>query len=144
MHAIGEGIIIAEIQQNSDLTYRVYDYCRRQNDGSFRELHIEKALSVVRPFLEDEIDAIRYERGKLCGALASCRYFTVYKENIDDEESFVCDKESFRSVICIDGEGYIVYDGEEYSIKTGDSYFLPAGLGEYKIAGKLCVIISSL
>ncbi len=144
VHAIGEGIIIAEIQQNSDLTYRVYDYCRRQDDGSFRELHIEKALSVVRPFSEDEIEILRYERGKPHGALASCRYFTVYKEDIDGEKSFDCDEESFRSLLCVDGEGYVTCGGDEYPLKKGDSYFLPAGLGEYKIAGKLCVIISSL
>ena len=57
-HAIGKGILIAEIQQNCDLTYRVYDYDRRQADGSLRELHIDKACDVIRPFDEKEIDAI--------------------------------------------------------------------------------------
>ena len=61
-HAIGGGILIAEIQQNCDLTYRVYDYDRRQKDGTLRELHVEKALDVIRGFEKEEIEALQYAR----------------------------------------------------------------------------------
>ena len=61
LHAIGEGIIIAEIQQNSDITYRVYDYDRKDSSGKGRELHVDKSIDVVRPFSQEEIDSIRFE-----------------------------------------------------------------------------------
>lgn len=147
LHAIGEGIIIAEIQQNSDLTYRVYDYDRRDSEGKTRELHVEKSLAVVRPFTEDEVNAIRFEAKDESDdgeTLAHCRYFRVKKLDIDGERALFAADDSFASVLCLSGEGEIVFEGEKYPIKAGDSYFIPASMKDYKIVGSTEIIISTL
>lgn len=147
LHAIGEGILIAEIQQNSDLTYRVYDYDRRQADGSLRQLHIEKALDVTRPFSEDEVNAIRFEAGREDRGgeqLAHCRYFEVNRFDIDGEITLNADKKSFKSLLSVDGEGEIVAGGVSYPISRGESYFIPAGMGEFTLKGKTSIIVSEV
>ena len=131
VHAIGDGLLIAEVQQNSDLTYRVYDYNRRQKDGSLRELHVNKAIDVTADFSEEKINAIRFENGKDGNTIVNCRYFSVSKIN---ENSHLCVRDnSFHSLLCLKGEGEIIADGKSYEIKKGDSYFLPAGMGEYSL-----------
>jgi len=146
LHAIGAGILIAEIQQNSDLTYRVYDYERRQADGSLRPLHTEKALEVVRPFAEAEVDALRFERGKGGDELlANSRYFKVRRHVLKDERIELSrNKDSFTSLLCVEGEGVLCHDGTEYSLGRGDSYFIPAGMGAYTLCGRMTVLCSEL
>lgn len=145
LHAIGKGILIAEIQQNSDLTYRVYDFDRRQSDGSLRELHVDKAIDVTRPFSQSEIDAVRYSRGRGGkNLLANSEFFRVELRNITDEEKFIADASSFVSLLCICGTGKIIYAGQEYNIEKGDSYFLPAGMGEYTLCGDMKIIESGI
>lgn len=147
LHAIGEGIIIAEIQQNSDLTYRVYDYDRRDAKGNLRELHIEKSLAVVKPFTEDEIDEIRFEAKDAEddeSTLAHCRYFRVKHYDISEEITLNSDKDSFASVLCIGGKGNIHFENADYELSAGDSYFIPSGMGEYKVIGDTEIIVSTL
>ncbi len=145
LHAIGKGILIAEIQQNSDLTYRVYDFDRRQSDGSLRELHVDKAIDVTRPFSQSEIDAVRYSRGRGGkNLLANSEFFRVELRNITDEEKFIANASSFVSLLCIYGTGKIIYAGQEYNIEKGDSYFLPAGMGEYTLCGDMKIIESGI
>lgn len=145
LHAIGKGILIAEIQQNSDLTYRVYDFDRRQADGSLRELHVDKAIDVTRPFSQSEIDTVRYSRGRGGkNLLANSEFFRVELRNITDEEKFIADASSFVSLLCICGTGKIIYAGQEYNIEKGDSYFLPAGMGEYTLCGDIKIIESGI
>ncbi len=147
LHAIGEGIIIAEIQQNSDLTYRVYDYDRRDDKGNLRELHVEKSLAVVKPFTEDEINAIRFEAKDSFddeNTLAHCRYFRVSHYDIDGEKALSVSSDSFVSLLCISGEGKISFGEESMDISAGDSCFLPASMGDYTLSGKLGVIASSI
>lgn len=147
LHAIGEGIIIAEIQQNSDLTYRVYDYDRRDANGNLRELHIMKALDVVRPFTEDEINAIRYEAKDACddeNTLAHCRYFKVCKYSLHGEKKFCAGDDSFVSLLVLSGCGKISSHGTEYEINAGDSIFIPASLGDFYVTGDVEIITSSL
>ena len=144
LHAIGKGCLIAEIQQNSDLTYRVYDYERRDAQGNLRELHTEKALKVIRPFTDEEVDAIRFPTNDRIGVgecLASCKYFNVNRLCVDGEESLNAG-ESFYSLLCVEGGGEIIHDDKAYGIKKGDSYFLPANSGECKLVGKFTVLIS--
>ena len=145
LHAIGAGILIAEIQQNSDLTYRVYDFDRVGADGKLRPLHVDKALAVTRPYTEEQVEAIRYARQKVEGVgelLANSEYFGARKILLDGDVALVADASSFLSVLCIDGEGSIIHDGVSYSVKKGDSYFIPAGMGEFAVSGK-CTLIAS-
>ncbi len=139
LHAIGRGIVIAEIQQNSDLTYRVYDYDRRGADGKLRPLHIDDAVAVTRPFTKEQIDAIRYERGHDAAALADCRYFRVERREIDGDGVIAVPDDRFLSVLCTDGEGTL--GGEP--ISRGDSYLLPCGLSDVSVSGRLSLILST-
>ena len=145
-HAIGKGILIAEIQQNCDLTYRVYDYNRRGADGSLRELHVEKAMDVVRPFTADEVEEIRYSRrsdtlvnGEI---LADCQFFRVEKLTVQ-EEKILPDCARMRHVLCLEGDGSFVYNGKRYPISKGDSYFLPPLRG-LAVEGNFISLVSSV
>ena len=145
VHAIGAGILIAEIQQNSDLTYRVYDYDRRQADGSLRPLHTEKALDVIRPYTDGEVREIAFMRGEgSAELLANGQYFKVEKLEIGKAVSRARNKDSFSSLLCLEGDGYLICGEERFPIRRGDSYFLPAGMGEYGVEGRLTLIHSEL
>lgn len=148
IHAIGRGCLIAEIQQNSDLTYRVYDYNRVGADGKTRELHTKKALDVIRPFSDKEIDGIRYSRKPTHNAgecLAACPYFEVSRLTLTDTpKTLNVTARSFHHLLCVEGEGEIVFGGECYPITRGDSYFLPAGMGEYSLLGNATVLLSTI
>ena len=128
IHAIGAGVVIFEIQQNSTLTYRLNDYMRRDKDGNLRELHVEKAMLVSD--LDIYKEAPRVENSP--EIIGKCEYFETakYKLNFTNLPLFV-GAESFLSVTCVAGEGPI--DGEK--IAKGDSFFIPAGAGDILIAG---------
>lgn len=148
VHAIGKGILIAEIQQNSDLTYRIDDYGRRQPDGSLRELHLEKAREVIRSFTDAEIEAMRFSKGKGdASLLANSEYFTVCKQDVRESDgNVVCERnaDSFTSLLCISGEGTLTHADCSYPIRRGDSYFLPAGMGTYCLSGTVSLLCTSL
>lgn len=145
-HAIGRGILIAEIQQNCDLTYRMYDYGRLGPDGVPRALHIEKALDVVRPFTDAEIAALRFSRATedLSGGevLADCAYFRV--ERLQKGGAYTlpaCGK--WRHLLCLAGAATLVSDGVRYPVSKGDSYFLPP-LPAARIEGDLTALVSAV
>ncbi len=145
VHAIGAGILIAEIQQNSDVTYRVYDYNRRQADGTLRQLHTEKALDVIKPLTSDEIEKIRFSKGNSGNdTLANCDYFKVKRLNIDGKTELSADKKTFQSLLCMSGNAKINFGGNDYEINKGDSYYIPAGMGAYSISGKAEIIVSEV
>ena len=127
LHAIGKGILIAEIQQNSNVTYRVYDYGRVGKDGKKRDLHIEKALAVT-----SRVPIIK--SGSEYPHVADCDYFTVDKLNLDGRLTYrmqgTVTGESFLSILILDGEGKISCKGESVSYRKGDSFFLAAGSGD--------------
>ncbi len=141
LHAIGKGILIAEIQQNSNVTYRVYDYGRVDKDGKKRDLHIEKALAVT-----NRVPIVRNGAGY--PHIADCDYFTVDKLNLDGKltcrmQGNVSEK-SFLSILILDGEGKISNDGEEVTYKRGDSFFLSAGSGEWQIEGTCDALLTTI
>lgn len=141
IHAIGKDILIAEIQQNSNVTYRVYDYGRTGKDGKKRELHTDKALAVTKrsPAAKD---------GSCYPHVADCDYFTVDKLNLDGkimrEMSGQVSEQSFVSILILDGEGVIVNQGESVEYKKGDSFFLPAGCGAYAVKGTCDALITTV
>lgn len=145
VHAIGAGILLAEIQQNSNITYRVYDYNRIGKDGKPRELHVNDALNVIVNRNDEEIKKIRFSTSvKNTTSLASCEYFNVDKFNIYGTLEFSTNAESFNSILCLDGNGYIEFSNEKFELKKGDSYFIPANIGTYSINGNVEIIISRL
>lgn len=141
IHAIGKNIVIAEIQQNSNVTYRVYDYGRTDKDGCRRELHIEKALDVTKREAPKK-DGSQYPH------IADCDYFTVDRLYLDGETmakvSGRVTEKSFVSILVLDGQGTVSCDGESVEYKKGDSLFLPAGSGEYAIEGDLDGLITTI
>ena len=133
LHSIGKNMLIAEIQQNSNVTYRVYDYDRVGADGMPRKLHVDQALEVTHccpPRME-------YNFG---GHLARCAYFTV--DIVDAPFEGDCDEESFTSILIVDGEGTLTCEGEEMECRKGDSFFLPACSGEYRLDRSLRGIVT--
>jgi len=139
VHAIGAGILIAEIQQSSNVTYRVYDYMRRGKDGKLRELHVDKALDVIVDYTEEEIEAIRYEDGKDDTALANCRYFKVDRHVVNGEITLSADT-SFMHILALSGEGTV----GGVAIKKGESILLPKGLLDVTVSGTALEIITSM
>ncbi len=138
VHAICEGVLIAEIQQNSDTTYRVYDY----NRG--REIHVEKALDVIDFSLKGEnsqgltIQRDGYDKTYLCLG----KYFTIQKYKINSSIKEKSDEERFYLFTCVDGNGVIRYSGGEEKILMGDSIFIPATLGDYELVGDFTLLKS--
>ena len=134
IHAIGSGCLICEIQQNSNLTYRVYDYGRKDKNGKERELHVEKALKVtaLEKYEYDPL-SIATAQGELLGL---SRYFTTTAVCVSGEKSIFVDKNTFKCVTCVSGEGTI--DGKKVTL--GDSWFVPAGSGEVLLTGNMHLI----
>lgn len=133
IHAIAEGLLVAEIQQNSNLTYRVYDYGRVDSNGNPRELHIEKAIKVseltppTRAYGQPESDR-----------LAECKYFTCDRLQVSGEATVTVDGESFKSILCLSGNATV----GGVDVKAGESIFLAADMGEVKIEGNAEFIVS--
>lgn len=138
VHAICEGVLIAEIQQNSDTTYRVYDY----NRG--REIHVEKALDVIDFSLKGEnskgilIERDGYDKSYLC----LDEYFTIQKYKITTSVKETSDEGRFYLFTCVEGNGVIKYSGGEEKMLMGDSIFIPATLGDYELVGNFTVLKS--
>ena len=136
IHAIGKGIMICEIQQNSNLTYRVYDYDRRDKDGKARELHIDKACEVAKLAPSEPY---KTENENI---LAKCKYFTVEKLVCKDKADFKLSNDSFKSLIAVSGKGEICVGANTLEFSKGDSIFIPAQDGVCKVFGDCELIIS--
>lgn len=138
VHAIGEGVVIAEIQQNSDTTYRVFDYNRD------RELHVEKAMDCIDFTLEGKISKgiTLNKEGYSRTILNVCDYFSLEKYNINGICKEESDFERFYIFTCVEGKGRIKSTTASIEITKGDSIFIPATLGEYTIEGDLEILKS--
>lgn len=133
VHAIGKGLVIAEIQQNSDTTYRVYDY----NRG--REIHINKALDVINFNLQcRKSEGLKtFKDGYNKTIYCICKDFVLEKYEVKTSVEEESDEDRFYIFTCVEGEGKIITNNDEEIIKKGDSIFIPATLGRYKITGTL-------
>lgn len=145
IHAIGEGIIILETQQNSDTTYRVYDFDRRDAEGNLRELHIQKSIEVTEvPSAFNKISAQYQKMNNLSvTTFIECLYFTVQKWELNGLASLKQEK-PFLLVSVIHGKGELVHKGDRYSFKKGDHFLLPHKFGEYELTGNAEFITSSI
>ena len=139
IHAIGKGCLICEIQQNSNLTYRVYDYGRVGMDGKPRELHVEKALKVTN-LNRYEYAPVKANSADAGEVLAVSKYFTVKKYAVQGSAVLTADEYSFRCVTCVQGEATI----ESQAMRAGDSFFVPAGYGNYTVQGNADLVVSEV
>lgn len=146
IHAIGAGALVAEIQENSNLTYRLYDYDRVDKSGNKRPLHIDKALAVAnlksaaQP--RQPLRALKYRQGCATELLCRCKYFEVNRMLVNTERvrqlvEFQADEKSFRVLLCTNGCGTIFMDDGEYlKVFRGDCIFFPANSQLVHIHGK--------
>ena len=141
VHAICKGILIAEIQQNSNITYRVYDYNRRGADGKLRELHVDDALAVIDK-IEDPA-AVRAESDDTKNIIAKCGYFTVYHF---ENKAFAMEatEDSFVHLLCLGGNAEIAYGDTTIAIAKGESVFVPAGAGAFSVSAGADIVVSTL
>lgn len=146
IHAIGAGIVIAEIQQSSNTTFRVYDYQRRGANGQLRPLHLDRAEAVLdyRPIVPEECKAnsVASFPEFTMTEMFSCAYFRAYRIDVHPEVTLCCDGRSFQHLLCVEGCGTIIHQGNRYDMRRGESYFLPAALGDYQITGNCRVLLS--
>jgi mannose-6-phosphate isomerase len=140
IHAIGAGVLIYEIQQNSTLTYRLYDYMRRDKEGNLRELHVDKAMKVskLEVYRPEEFDGDENVIGK-------CEYFTTKEYKISDTPTHLTvTDESYMAFTCVSGEGEISYlDGENTvseRLTAGNTLLAPAGAGSFTASGNMTLI----
>lgn len=130
IHAIGKGVLLAEIQQNSNVSYRIYDY------GRNRPLHIAKALDVTN------LNPVTLS------SKTSCDYFVVDKLKLDgkilSEAQGLVDDKTFLNVLILGGEGKISCGDEDFSYRKGDSFFLTAGAGSWKIRGSCDALLTTV
>ncbi|GAB2698240.1 class I mannose-6-phosphate isomerase [Paenibacillus thermoaerophilus] len=143
VHALCSGVLVAEIQQNSDTTYRLYDYDRPGLDGKPRELHIEDSLNVTA------YEGAGAKRMSTAGSrpgewleLATSPYFVTDKGVVQGRWELETTPESFTILIVAEGEGEISWSGGELPLAPGQSYLLPAQLGAYALTGNLTVLRS--
>ena len=145
LHAIGKGILIAEIQQNSNTTYRIYDYGRVGKDGKPRELHVDKALDVTKLAPAEQYPETPVEKkdGYDIKLLSKCEYFTTYRVNVDTKAELDADENSFNSILVLEGEP-VISGGETVSAKKGESVFISAGTGKYTVEGKCTFVLTKI
>lgn len=137
IHAIGSGILLAEVQQNSNLTYRVYDYNRLGNDGKPRELHVDRAADVIN-FSKKQVPEcyshIEYKYNKM-KLISSCEYFSAYKITVNNAINLETNGETFHCLVNLEGKFNIKTVTSETEMKKGQTVFIPANLEKYKIEG---------
>lgn len=145
VHALCAGVVVAEIQQNSDTTYRIFDYNRPGLDGKPRELHIEDSLNVTAyegsgASMMNTDDAVAGEWLQL----AQSPYFIVEKGIVNGPWDLTTTEGSFTILIVCDGEGTLKWDGGSQAYTSGQCFLLPANLGSYTLEGNSTVLRSYL
>jgi mannose-6-phosphate isomerase len=147
VHGIGAGILLAEIQESSNVTYRVYDYDRVDKNGRKRELHFEKAVQVMdmdpAPEMRQKPRLVKYHPGCSRELLCRCRYFEVERIQVTKGFSFSVLDVSFQVLVCMEGYGQVeTMDGGQKPVRfcKGETLFLPAGLGRCLIVGDVVML----
>ena len=159
LHAIGGGILVAEVQQSSNVTYRVYDYGRVGVDGKPRQLHTKRAAAVIdgtlRAYNNKDAASIRQFRGYSVADLVDWPYFKLSQLDIDGEARLECGCEAFHALLITEGEFTVDYydapstgentAGEQaWQARKGACVFVPAGLGSYSLRGKGRVLLATV
>lgn len=143
IHAILGDTLICEVQQNSDLTYRVYDWGRMGKDGKPRELHVEKAIQVVKVGNRPEVKrTANWGEGE--ENMIASHFFKTDKVTIQGSRKDKSNHETFYAMNVVKGNGQIIANGKTYKLELGDSFLIPANLGEYELKGNMELLKSYL
>jgi len=133
VHAIGAGVLLAEIQQTSDVTYRVYDWDRLDADGNARELHNDIAIDAFDFDMENDFK-VAYEKQKnISNEMVSCPFFTTNFMDLDSEIEIQNEHDSFMIYMCVDGEVEVSTKTSKEVISKGETILIPAALKNYKL-----------
>jgi mannose-6-phosphate isomerase len=143
-HTIGPGLVLCEIQENSDITYRVFDYNRRTPEGKPRDLHIEKALEVIH-FGEQsggKVEPVCISRGAVRETyFIACRYFATEKWEFDERIAAVTSPEHFDLLVFLAGGGSMEWAGGSAEYARAQAWLLPAALGAYQLAPRQATVL---
>lgn len=139
IHALGAGILIAEIQQTSDITYRVYDFDRVDAQGNKRELHVDLAMEALN---YDTVEAqCFYDRTEnVSNEVINCQYFTTNFIPLNGNLKVNKNNDSFTVYMCVEGHFELVYDGKTYSYQKGDTVLIPASMTDFQLNGQASVL----
>ena len=143
IHALGAGTFSAEVQQNSNTTYRIWNFGKGPGPRGY---HIKKAAEtldyskVENPFLPKQ-EPVQYDGYSITG-VCDCQYFTVDRLDVTDHATLSSGPESFHSILCYEGEGTVSWEGGSFPYKKGDSIFIPANFKNYTITGKMTGLLS--
>lgn len=140
VHAIGAGNLLAEIQESSDITYRIYDYDRRDASGNPRELHTELAKDAIDYSFHEQYKSAPVDSDILDAEIAKCEHFTVHRLLLEGEMGFCYEPTSFTVVMCLEGEATIYFQDGEMTLNTGETVLLPAVMNKFAIAGKATLL----
>lgn len=148
VHAIGAGCLVAEIQESSNLTYRLYDYGRTDKSGKTRELHVDKALEVMKMTSSSSprqpMRVLKYRAGYASELLTRCKYFQVERILLNTENrklaSFQTGSNSFHALLCVDGCGTMLGEGVNILFFKGDCIFVPADSIPLKLHGQAQIL----
>lgn len=142
VHAIKKGCLVLEIQQASDITYRLYDYDRKDDQGRLRDLHLEESKrSIKTEKVDNKIETKEFPTYKETDLLSN-QFFEVRKYDIEKASDFKRNKPYLMEAV-IEGEGKLIIDKEEYPIKKGDFFILTNKCDDYRIEGKLSLVESN-
>ena len=135
VHTIGKGLLLAEIQQTSDITYRIYDFDRTDDQGNKRELHVEEALDAIDYQHYDEYKTKYDPQKNEPVQLAACPYFVTNRlEYTHSTKRNYQALDSFVIYVCMEGKAEIITEGKSYSMQKGDAYLIPASIRQVKLA----------
>jgi len=139
VHAIGAGLVVAEIQQTSDITYRIYDFDRVDAQGNTRELHVDLALEAIN---YEKVDTHKeyLEEENQSNSIVNCPYFTTNFIPLSDTINISKTGNSFTVYMCIDGAFEIEYDMNMYQYQKGDTVLIPAAMDYYVMSGKASIL----
>lgn len=145
VHAIGGGVLLAEVQESSNITYRVYDYGRKDKDGNLRELHVEKALEVMdfraAKSIRRQQRIIKYVPGLANELVGRCRYFQVERLMTQERCEMRRSEDTFYALMVLNGKGRLAAEKAEIRMEKGDTVFVPAGEGNMEIEGQLELLL---
>ncbi|MEO5775541.1 MAG: type I phosphomannose isomerase catalytic subunit [Flavobacterium sp.] len=139
IHAIGAGIVVAEIQQTSDITYRIYDFDRVDANGNKRELHVDLSLDAIN---YETVEAQKHysKVENVSNEVVNCKYFTTNFIPLDGNTRIYKHGESFTVYMCVDGDFQLIIDDETFTYRKGDTVLLPACLTDFQLSGKASIL----
>ncbi len=139
IHAIGAGLVVAEIQQTSDITYRIYDFDRKDAKGNERELHTDLALEAIN-YNKVETQKKYSKTINQSNETVNCPYFTTNFIPLDGKTSIHKTSKFFTVYMCVDGDFEILYNNEEFRYKKGDTILIPAQMNHFELSGKASLL----